>query len=134
MSEHRIARLEEQVREEIAKMISMGRIKDKDVQSFLSINKVWISKDLAYAKVYVSSFMKERETKKGVVALERASGFIRSSLSHSLHIRKMPHLTFIYDSSIKDGQRMIRLIDSLNIETQNECMEDECIREDNNAL
>jgi len=127
VSEHRIARLEEQVREEIAKMISMGRIKDKDVQSFLSINKVWISKDLTYAKVYVSSFMKERETKKGVVALERASGFIRSSLSHSLHIRKMPHLTFIYDSSIKDGQAMIRLIDSLNVEPQDECTHKENI-------
>ena len=123
MSEHRIARLEEQVREEIAKMISTGYIKDKRVSSFLCINRVHITSDLSYAKVYVSSFMDEHTTKQGVRGLENASGFIRTSLSRLLHIRKMPSFTFIYDKSIKEGQEMISLIDSLEITKEDEGQE-----------
>lgn len=115
MSEYRIARLEEQVREEISKMITTGYIKDKRVTPFLCINKVTISADLSYAKVYVSSFMDEHVTKQGVRGLENASGFIRTTLSRLLHIRKTPSFTFIYDRSIKEGQKMISLIDSLEI-------------------
>ena len=113
MSGYRIERLEEQVREEISKMIVLHQIKDKRVSSFLSVNKVSISQDLSYAKIYVSSFMDEHTTKQGVAGLENATGFIRTTLSKKLHIRKMPSLTFIYDKSIKEGQEMIKLIDSL---------------------
>ena len=113
MSDYRIERLEEQVREEFARMISLHQIKDKRVSSFLSVNRVSISQDLSYAKVYVSSFMDEHITKQGLAGLQHAAGFIRTSLSKKLHIRKTPSLTFIYDKSIKEGQEMIRLIDSL---------------------
>ncbi len=122
MSEHRIERLQEQVREEISRLIGSRRIKDKRVDSFLSINRVVISSDLAYAKVYVSSFMDEHVTKQGVAGLEHAKGFIRSSLAKMLRIRKIPEFSFIYDRSIKEGQDIIRLIDSLDISPE----EDEC--------
>ncbi|MGP1415260.1 MAG: 30S ribosome-binding factor RbfA [Treponema sp.] len=115
MSEHRIERLQEQLREEISRLISSHRIKDKRVGSFLSINRVVISSDLAYAKVYVSSFMDEHVTKQGVAGLDHAKGFIRSSLAKILRIRKTPELSFIYDKSIKEGQDIIRLINSLDI-------------------
>ena len=120
MSEHRIERLQEQLREEISRLISSHKIKDKRVDSFLSINHVVISADLAYAKVYVSSFMDEHSTKQGVAGLEHAKGFIRTSLAKMLRIRKMPELSFIYDRSIKDGQDIIRLIDSLDIPAEDE--------------
>ncbi len=120
MSKYRIERLEEQMREEISKMILSGYIKDKRVASFLSINRVSLSLDLSYAKVYVSSFMDEHVTKQGVAGLEHAKGFIRTTLSKILHIRKTPLLTFIYDSSIKEGQEMIKLIDSLEFKGESE--------------
>ncbi|MGP1438173.1 MAG: 30S ribosome-binding factor RbfA [Treponema sp.] len=115
MSEHRIERLQEQFRQEISNLITLHKIKDKRVDSFLSINRVVISSDLSYAKVYVSSFMDEHVTKQGVVGLEHAKGFIRSSLASILRIRKTPELSFIYDKSIKEGQNIIRIIDSLDI-------------------
>ena len=120
MSEYRISRLEEQVREEISRLIGSRRIKDKRVDSFLSINRVVISSDLAYAKVYVSSFMDEHVTKQGVAGLEHAKGFIRSSLAKMLRIRKIPEFSFIYDRSIKEGQEMISLINSLEITEEQE--------------
>ncbi len=124
MGEHRIEKLQEQVREEIARLISSHKIKDRRVDSFLSINRVLISADLAYAKVYVSSFMDEHVTKQGVAGLEHAKGFIRSSLAKMLRIRKMPEFSFIYDRSIKEGQDIIRLIDSLDIPPEEDGVSD----------
>ena len=125
MSEHRIERLQEQVREEIARLISSRIIKDRRVGTFLSINRVVITSDLAYAKVYVSSFMDEHTTKQGVAGLEHAKGFIRSTLAKMLRIRKMPEFSFIYDRSINEGQEIIKLIDSLDISPEDDEVSEE---------
>ena len=57
MGQFRLQRLGEQLREEIATMILRHEIKDPRVNEFLSVNRVEVAADLAYAKVYVSSFM-----------------------------------------------------------------------------
>ena len=113
MSEFRMDRLGEQVKEEIAKLIMTGRIKDPRVSTFLSINQVEISGDLAYAKVYVSSFMDKKQTIKGVEGLNSAASFIQATLGKKLRIRQIPKFTFIFDDSIKDGIAMIKKIDEI---------------------
>ncbi len=115
MGEHRLDRLGEQIREEIAAMILGGRIKDPRVSSFLSITRVEVSGDLGYAKVYVSSFMKETETKQGVRGLESAAGFIQSTLGKKLRLRQFPKLSFVFDESIREGFEMVKKIDGLDI-------------------
>ena len=115
MGEFRLDRLGEQIREEISQMILGGRIKDPRVSTFLSINRVEVSGDLGYAKVYVSSFMSDAETKKGVKGLESAAGFIQTTLSKKLRLRQFPHLAFIFDESIKEGFDMVKKIDALDI-------------------
>ena len=115
MGEFRLDRLGEQIREEISQMILGGRIKDPRVSTFLSINRVDVSGDLGYAKVYVSSFMSSAETKKGVKGLESAAGFIQTTLSKKLRLRQFPHLSFIFDESIKNGFEMVKKIDGLDI-------------------
>ena len=108
MSEFRLTRLGEQVREEISQMILRQQIKDPRVSTFLSINRVEITSDLSYGKVYVSSFMSHKETLKGVQGLESAAGFIQTKLSKKLRLRQFPKLTFIMDSSIEEGFEMVR--------------------------
>jgi ribosome-binding factor A len=115
MGEHRLDRLGEQIREEIAAMILGGRIKDPRVSSFLSINRVEVSGDLGFAKVYVSSFMDAHQTKQGVRGLESAAGFIQTTLSKKLRLRQFPHLAFVFDESIREGFEMVRKIDNLDI-------------------
>lgn len=114
MGEFRLDKLGEQIREEISNMILGGKIKDPRVSTFLSINRVEVSRDLGYAKVWVSSFMKDSETKQGVRGLESAAGFIQSVLGKKLRIRQFPHLSFVFDESIKDGFDMIKKIDTLD--------------------
>lgn len=113
MSELRLTRLGEQIREEISTMLLRQQIKDPRVSTFLSINRVEVSGDLRYAKVYVSSFMSKKETLKGIQGLESAAGFIQTTLSKKLRLRLFPRLSFLNDTSIKDGFEMVKKLNDL---------------------
>ena len=116
MGEFRLAKLGEQIRGEIALLISTQKIKDPRVSTFLTINRVEVAADLAYAKVYVSSFLPEGQILKGVAGLNSAAGFIQSSIARKLTSRKFPKLSFIADSSIKDGFEMVNKLNRLEAE------------------
>lgn len=113
MGEHRLDRLGEQIREEISALILGGKIKDPRVSTFLSITHVEVSRDLGHAKVFVSSFLAQGTTKKGVAGLQSAAGFIQSVLGKKLRLRQFPHLSFIFDDSIRAGFEMVHKLDNL---------------------
>ncbi|MBO4509366.1 MAG: 30S ribosome-binding factor RbfA [Spirochaetaceae bacterium] len=117
MGEFRLTRLGEQFRDEISRMILKQQIKDPRVSTFLNINRVEITSDLSYAKVYVSSFMNERQTLRGVKGLESAAGFIQTTLSKKLRLRQFPKLTFLLDNSIKEGFEMVQKLNELEAES-----------------
>ena len=116
MGEFRLAKLGEQIRGEIALLISTQKIKEPRVSTFLTINRVEVAADLAYAKVYVSSFLPEGQILKGVAGLNSAAGFIQSSIAKKLTIRKFPKLSFIADSSVKEGFEMVNKLNRLEAE------------------
>jgi len=113
MGEFRMLKLGEQIRDEISKLIMMQKVKDPRVSTFLTINRVEVARDLAYAKVYVSSFLNESQVKKGVEGLNSAAGFIQSSIAKKLSIYKFPRLTFVEDTSIKEGFDMVNKLNRL---------------------
>jgi ribosome-binding factor A len=115
--EHRTERVGSLIQEKIGTLIVSGKIKDPRVDSFLTITRVEVSRDLVYADVYVSSFKKESALAKGVTGLQSAAGFIQSQLAQAMHIRTTPHLRFHEDSGIREGFDMIRKIDDLTGQT-----------------
>ena len=116
MASFRLVRLGEQLRDEISKLILQQRIKDPRVSTFLNINRVEIAGDLAYAKVYVSSFMSEAQVQKGVEGLNSAAGFIQSSIAKKLRIYQFPRLSFVADTSLKEGFEMVHKLQALEAE------------------
>jgi ribosome-binding factor A len=106
-------RVESLLREEISLMIITNVIKDPRVSTFLSVTEVKVSKDTNYAKVYVSSFQKDKTLEAGVEALNHAAGFIQNRLGEKLSLRNTPHLTFITDHSIKQGIEITQKIEEL---------------------
>ena len=113
MGQYRLLKLGEQIRGEIANMILRAQIKDPRVSNFLTINRVEVAKDLAHAKVYVSTFMSESELNRGVEGLSSAAGFIQSTIAKKLTIRQFPHLHFVADTSIRDGYEMAKKLEEL---------------------
>ncbi len=118
MGEYRLIRLGEQLRDEISQLILRQKIKDPRVSTFLTINRVEIARDLGYAKVFVSSFLPEGQLEQGVEGLQSAAGFIQSSIAKKLTIRQFPKLTFVVDSSMKDGFEMVEKLKKLEADEQ----------------
>jgi len=113
MSSFRMERLASGLRDEISAMILSGAVKDYRVSAFLTVNRVEVSGDLGFAKVWVSSFESEKKLQKGVEGLQSAAGFIQTTLGKKLRIRQFPRLTFIADLSIREGLEMVRKLDGL---------------------
>jgi ribosome-binding factor A len=112
MTNFRTERLGRTIQEKISSLVIEGRIKDKRVNSFLSITKVDVSGDLSYADVHVSD-IRGKNIERGVEGLQHAAGFIQSQLGASMHIKKIPHLRFHVDTSIGEGFDLIKKIEEL---------------------
>ncbi|MBQ1832594.1 MAG: 30S ribosome-binding factor RbfA [Treponema sp.] len=113
MGQYRMERLGEQLRQEISSMILTHQIKDPRVNEFISVNRVDVSGDLSYAKVYVSSFMDDNSVRRATRGLQSAAGFIQCTIAKKLTIYKFPKLTFIADFSLKEGYKMVQKLNAL---------------------
>ena len=106
----RTDRVGQQIQKEIA-VILMREIKDPRL-SMTTVSAVEVTRDLAYAKVFVTFFNdKEEDIKASLAVLAEAEGYIRSLLGKRLRARIMPHLRFVYDKSMSEGVRMSALVD-----------------------
>jgi len=106
----RTDRVSQQIQKEIA-VILMREIKDPRL-SMTTVSAVEVTRDLAYAKVFVTFFSDtDEEIKASLEVLTEAEGYIRSLLGKRLRARIMPHLRFVYDSSMAEGVRMSALVD-----------------------
>ena len=106
----RTDRVGQQIQKEIA-VILMREIKDPRL-SMTTVSAVELTRDLAYAKIFVTFFNDNAdEIKESLDVLAEAEGYIRSLLGKRLRARIMPHLRFVYDSSMSEGVRMSALVD-----------------------
>jgi|TARA_B110000014_G_scaffold262618_1_gene256998 ribosome-binding factor A len=106
----RTDRVGQQIQKEIATIL-MREIKDPRL-SMTTVSSVEVTRDLAYAKIFVT-FINDQpeEIKASLAVLADAEGYIRSLLGKRLRARIMPHLRFVYDSSMTEGVRMSALVD-----------------------
>lgn len=110
----RTERIKTLIQEEIGKMILSDTIKDPRISNLVSVSGVDISRDIKYAKIYISGFESNKSVEKSVEALNHASGFIQMKLAKRLKTRNTPKLSFFVDLSIKQGIDIIKKIEEIN--------------------
>ena len=114
MASNRIGRINEEIQKELASLIR--NLKDPRVQeTMISITHVQTTPDLRYAKVYVS-FLQEDKAADALKGLQSASGYLRRELGSSLNLRYTPQLQWALDDSITYGAKMLKLINSLEVD------------------
>lgn len=109
MASRRIARLNDQIRADLAELIAR-QMKDPRVSGLISVTGVDVAPDLSTAKVYISVLGTPDERKRALTALRNASGFLRTQLATRLTIRRAPELHFMADTSIERGERIMELL------------------------
>jgi ribosome-binding factor A len=107
----RTERLAQLIQRELALLIQQ-EIKDPRL-GLVTVSEVVISRDLAYAKVYVTIYADEAKIATNLKILNHAAGFLRTMLSRRIIARTIPQLSFIYDKTLIEGNRLARLIDNV---------------------
>ena len=125
----RVQRVADQIQRELASMIQL-EVNDPRV-GMVSVTGVTVSRDLAYARVYVTvlntltedetvnestlsepGVLDKLEVEENIKALNKAAGYLRTLLAKRLSLRSVPKLQFHYDGSVQRGQQLSSLIDS----------------------
>lgn len=107
----RTDRLAEEVREEVAQMIS-GELKDPRI-GFVTVTRVTVTPDLRQARIFVGVLGAERQRAATLTGLRQASGFLRRALGQRLRLRHTPELTFQYDEGLEASDRVARLLEEV---------------------
>ena len=106
----RTDRVAQEIQKEIA-MIIQREVKDPRL-GMVTVNAVEITRDLAYAKIFVTFFTLEGQSdKESAAVLNDAAGYIRTLLAKRIKARIMPELRFVFDQSMSEGVRMSALVD-----------------------
>lgn len=109
---------QEQVASLLVQEISSMLLRDlKDPRlATVTVTDAEISRDLSYAKVFVSVRGDDEDRKAALAALSRASGFIRGEFARRAHLRVAPELDFRLDEGIERGARIFELLKEIEAE------------------
>lgn len=108
---NRIDRISEEVKKELSNIIR--ELKDPRITTVVSVVNVSVTKDLRFAKAYISIFGDEKSQKGVMDALKSASGFIRREIGRRVNLRSIPEFTFELDSSIEYGAHISEVLKNL---------------------
>ena len=111
MPNHRIDRIAEEIRRELGDIIR--GLKDPRLPTVISVVGVRVTKDLRFAKAYVSVLGDEKVRRDAVAALVSAGGFIRREIGARIDLRYTPEFTFVSDDSIEYGAKINEVLRGL---------------------
>lgn len=113
---HRLERVNQLIRQELSELL-LREVKDPRLSGYISVNSVNTTPDLRYAKVMVSCVCEEERRKEILSALARSAGFFRTVMAKHLKMRRVPELSFVWDTSIERGSHLLELIDKVSTPT-----------------
>ena len=85
-------------------------IDDPRVSEMASVTHVDLSKDLKYAKVYISVYDTEKKKKSTIDTLTHAQHFIKNEIGRRIRIRRLPEIKFILDGSIEYSNKISEIL------------------------
>jgi ribosome-binding factor A len=113
MNEKRINRISEEVKKVVSELIQ-NEIKDPRISGMPSVNKVSVTKDLGFAKIYISVLGSEEDKESTIEGLQSAKGFVRKEIGNRINLRHVPEPIFMLDESIEQALYMSKLIEEVN--------------------
>ena len=108
MSYQRIDRISEEVRREVDRIIR-EELNDPRITGTFSVTRAEVTRDLRYAKIYVS-VLEDDKREDLLKALKSAAGYIRRALGKGIIIRSAPELSFVSDQNIAYGVHIAQVL------------------------
>ncbi len=105
----RTDRISEEMKKEVSAIIQ-NELKDPRLTKMISVTTAEVTRDLRYAKVYISVLGDENDKNNAIQGLKSAAGFIRREIGQRLKLRYTPEILFELDNSIERGVYLNKLI------------------------
>ncbi|MGI6037696.1 MAG: 30S ribosome-binding factor RbfA [Limnochordia bacterium] len=114
----RAARVKETLKKEIGQILQR-ELKDPRL-GFVTLTDVEVTKDLRYAKAYVSIYGTDEVKEQTMEALKNATGFIRTEIGRRVRLYHTPEITFHLDNSLEHAERVFGLLREINPDGDND--------------
>jgi ribosome-binding factor A len=112
MSEFRMKRVNELVRQELSELIR--KLLPVEEHGLISVTEVVVSKDLKSANVYVSTIGTSHSMEGTIASLVKIRKELQHELSRKVILKYTPQLIFKEDQGIERSQHIVDLLDSLD--------------------
>ena len=111
----RVSRISSLIKREVSQMLLYDIKDDRVGAGMVSVTDVQVSGDLQHAKIFVSIYGTEAAKIETMEGLQSSTGFVRRELGQRVSLRRTPEIAFLEDSSIERGDRILNLINRLEI-------------------
>jgi len=101
LNNQRIDRINEEVKRHVDAILR-EELHDPRIKGTFSVTRADVTRDLRYAKVYISILDADNRVPM-MEALHKAAGFVRKSLGKRMIIRYAPEILFEQDNNIEYG-------------------------------
>ncbi len=112
VSQSRLTRIAERIREELSEIILLES-SDPRLKG-VTITDTKVDKELAYADIYVCTIEGIQRSDEVISGLQHAQGYLRSELAHRMQLRYFPRLKFHWDPTFENADRIEKLIISIH--------------------
>ena len=107
----RMNKIEDLLHKEIANII-ITRIDNPDIKNTVTITDIKVSKDIRNAVVYFTTLQNNHKNVEKII--NSLKPMIKHYLSRNVHLKRIPDIKFVFDDTLIKGQRISKLLDSLN--------------------
>ena len=109
MSKDRLSGITTEFKRALSEIIRT-EIDDPRVSLMASVTHVDLSKDLKYAKVYISVYDTAKKKRSTIETLTHAEHFIKNEIGKRISIRRLPHIKFLIDGSIEYSNKIAEIL------------------------
>ena len=110
----RIERVNGLLRQEISNLIA-SQVNDPRLRGIITITQVRTASDLRTARVYVSVMGDESVRKEALAGIQSSAAYLRRELRDKVSLSYIPFLKFELDDAILEADRLMRIIDDLDV-------------------
>ncbi|MCE2499775.1 MAG: 30S ribosome-binding factor RbfA [Dehalococcoidia bacterium] len=110
----RIERVNGLLREEISALIA-SQVNDPRLKGIITITRVQTASDLRNARVYVSVMGTEAVRREALDGIQSSASYLRRELRDRVALRYVPFLKFALDDAMLDADRLMGIIDNLEV-------------------
>ena len=112
MAINRTVRISEEIRKILSDIIQ-NNIKDPRVPILTTVTKVDVTRDLRYAKAYISVYGEKEDKIKCIEGLKSAAGYIRREVGSRIKVRYTPEILFEIDESLEHGLHINKILSDI---------------------